>query len=630
MPIIKIIPMPGVQGITGVTGATGPTGPIGPTGPQGTSGSGGSWQLPSFLTFTETRASLPKLNTNFGWDSSGVWFGKTATNNGQPSYPIFTNTVFNAQDKVVVEFDLVVNDSCSDFGICVYPQDGIPNWSWDTDVTRIAAQYNCPSPEIQGRESSGTSTGENIPLENNTYRLYFEYNPNATESNNIVFKTALASAPTEFFNEMILGETLGSDYRIGFAADQDSEGLRTYIKNLTISVNDNDVVYEDTLRNSDSSARPRLTEIKSQVWRYPTSEAISISPTKAGEAIAIKSQNSAALRWHIRDNSASLANEQPIIPTGATVVSNGEVFDVTFTFPELDGVPAVGYTYNITANEGYWSGSYISTAATKTSLSFTYPSDPGIFDVEIGIQIGQPSVYNQIEARQNGVWIKNANWSEPNGYAHYWQFTNEGSIHFPYGPSNSRTGYGDVLRFATSFDQSIITGAPTTESAPTANRLVIAGQDGYVDTSGEGGDIYLWAGRGGSSGGSGGDIKVDAGNSLSNGEGGTVKMRGGYSPSGQGGFVEIRSGDSYEGNGGPIYITSGYSGLATGGNIQITAQSNGKIVLDGSGGEFLNDGNDPNSQIATVGQLPTGATGSFISQDGKTITVTNGIITGIE
>lgn len=59
----------------------------------------------------------------------------------------------------------------------------------------------------------------------------------------------------------------------------------------------------------------------------------------------------------------------------------------------------------------------------------------------------------------------------------------------------------------------------------------------------------------------------------------------------------------------------------------IIASSN-KLVLDGGFGEFLNDESASN-QIATIGDLPTGATGTFESSDGKTITVTNGIITSI-
>ena len=234
-------------------------------------------------------------------------------------------------------------------------------------------------------------------------------------------------------------------------------------------------------------------------------------------------------------------------------------------------------------------------------------------------------------------------------YSQTWDFTKEGAIHFPYGPSNQRTGYGDVLKFASSFDQAIITGAPATESNPNANRLIVAGQDGYVGTAGEGGDVYLWAGRGGDTNGNGGDIKIDGGNGIGTGQGGYVKHRGGYSDNGTGGFVWIEGGSSGTGYGGPIDIRAGsvYGGNNTdggsiniisgasnssgkGGDIALTSQTGGAVILNGDGGEFLNSKSDPNNQIATVGQLPSGATGSFVSQDGKTITVTNGIITAID
>jgi hypothetical protein len=55
-----------------------------------------------------------------------------------------------------------------------------------------------------------------------------------------------------------------------------------------------------------------------------------------------------------------------------------------------------------------------------------------------------------------------------------------------------------------------------------------------------------------------------------------------------------------------------------------------KIYLTANNGEFINDPNVPSNQIATLGDLPTGATGTFESADSKLITVTNGIITSIE
>jgi len=54
------------------------------------------------------------------------------------------------------------------------------------------------------------------------------------------------------------------------------------------------------------------------------------------------------------------------------------------------------------------------------------------------------------------------------------------------------------------------------------------------------------------------------------------------------------------------------------------------VVISGDGGEFLNDPTVADNQIATLGDLPTGATGTFATSDSKLVTVTNGIITTIE
>jgi hypothetical protein len=56
--------------------------------------------------------------------------------------------------------------------------------------------------------------------------------------------------------------------------------------------------------------------------------------------------------------------------------------------------------------------------------------------------------------------------------------------------------------------------------------------------------------------------------------------------------------------------------------------SSDKVVLSSGSGVFLEDQTIPNNQIATLGDLPTGATGSFDTAT-HTVTVTNGIITDI-
>jgi hypothetical protein len=57
--------------------------------------------------------------------------------------------------------------------------------------------------------------------------------------------------------------------------------------------------------------------------------------------------------------------------------------------------------------------------------------------------------------------------------------------------------------------------------------------------------------------------------------------------------------------------------------------ANKSVVISGNDGEFLNSESVPGNQIATIGDLPTGATGTFMSGDNQLITVTNGIITTI-
>lgn len=381
-----------------------------------------------------------------------------------------------------------------------------------------------------------------------------------------------------------------------------------------------------------------LEGVTTQSWGYPTEASKAIRPLLAGEAIALKSSQSAALRWHIRENSPSVVIS-PLIPSTAVVTPTGDGdYFVDFTINDQDYAPTTSeHYYNVFApNSVDYEGNFYPVSSTTTSLRLRYPTDPGTFNAT-DAEISQPSVYSQFEVREDGAYIKNANWTDgPGGYSQTWHFTNDGAIHFPYGPSNNRTGSGDVLRFAQSFDQAIITGAPATESNPNANRLVIAGQDGSSGngSDGEGGDIYVWAGQGGGSNGDGGDVKIDGGNGQGGGQGGYVKVRGGYSSTGTGGFLEIHSGDSDSGYGGNINITSGYSNANLGGSVYITSQSNGSITLNGSGGEFLNDSSNADNQIATVGNVAavtsSGATGSFVSQDGKTITVTNGIITGID
>lgn len=164
-----------------------------------------------------------------------------------------------------------------------------------------------------------------------------------------------------------------------------------------------------------------------------------------------------------------------------------------------------------------------------------------------------------------------------------WAFNKAGDITFPILLGNQRTGTGENLKFPKTGTQKLVSTSAGTSAQQTVERLVIAGGDSYYNTDtsqyeGEGGDIYLWAGKGYD----GGDIKVDAGEGVNGG--GTVKIRGAYTLSGTGGFVEVYAGDSSNGTGGPVDIHAGCGPLG-GGNITLQTCEGGthQLVLSSTG-----------------------------------------------
>lgn len=195
--------------------------------------------LPDFLDFVGGTA----LKT--GQTADGVFFSGNA--GGGISYPVRTNFAITGTNKVVVTFDMVVNDRCSDLSIAIF--DGTegsqvqPQWSWGTDSTRIAASYNCQTPHIYGLTTEVSSDYSlSYP---DTHRVRFTYDPN--NSPNVTLETMDAFGTV--LDTITLDETLNTanPYLIGFAADQDLENLRTYIKNLTVAI-DGFSTYSDSLQ----------------------------------------------------------------------------------------------------------------------------------------------------------------------------------------------------------------------------------------------------------------------------------------------------------------------------------------------------------------------------------------------
>jgi len=152
-----------------------------------------------------------------------------------------------------------------------------------------------------------------------------------------------------------------------------------------------------------------------------------------------------------------------------------------------------------------------------------------------------------------------------------WKFGADGTTTFPtltvpISDNATPSGTGQTIKFGDSSQQAIIFGPEAlSPGSPSAQRVIIQGAPGYTGTAGEGGDVYVWAGPGGSTDGNGGDIKVRAGQ----GDG-----------TGGGGYLNFQAGDSGTGNGGWINIESGETGsYGQGGDITVQARSGGEVYL---------------------------------------------------
>jgi hypothetical protein len=97
-----------------------------------------------------------------------MWFTGDAGQYVGDAYPVFTSMTFGTTDKVEVNFKYDVNFECPDPSVCVYLDGTVPQFSWGTDTSRIAASINCPTPYIYGRQNIDTNNYELVP--NKTYR----------------------------------------------------------------------------------------------------------------------------------------------------------------------------------------------------------------------------------------------------------------------------------------------------------------------------------------------------------------------------------------------------------------------------------------------------------------------------
>ena len=207
--------------------------------------------------------------------------------------------------------------------------------------------------------------------------------------------------------------------------------------------------------------------------------------------------------------------------------------------------------------------------------------------------------------------------------SNYWTFNGNGGTIFPTlsvqrGDNPSGTITGQTLLFGDAAQEAIISTPDGNDTdGINSQRLVINPGQGF--DSGEGGDIYLWAGRGGPTNGSGGDIKIRGGQGMANGTGGYIRIEGGDTQGGagypgyiditggrggttQGAYVRITGGQGATNGGeagviggygtdvgGDANITGGFGGTNQGGNINITGGGSA-LGLSGYGNVNINAG----------------------------------------
>lgn len=281
-----------------------------------------------------------------------------------------------------------------------------------------------------------------------------------------------------------------------------------------------------------------------------------------------------------------------------TIPANSDITEFTFTITSVDGTrstdietendPASYYNFEFNAMP---TGNYVTVTnngITNSEHSHVHlvSGDPETTD----IYLGDDDQYVKIEKNGGNVVIGT------NGNTNMWAFGTDGKVYFPnltVDLHNGGTQTGQVLQFGDESHQVIITGPTPTENN-NAQRLIIQGQKG--SGTGEGGDVYVWAGDADTNGG---DIKIYAGDADngSSGYGGYINIDAGDGFN-YGGQLTLRGGNSTE-RGGNVTITSGFGSTSSGdvevyprtGNFRIQFEnsnswmfkSNGTIVFPTNG-----------------------------------------------
>jgi len=192
---------------------------------------------PDWLVSSDTPSRV--LDTNYGFDNKGMWFSGNANESEESdvAYPVRTSFEFEQTDIAEIIFTINRNDFCADHGVAFFAISEEPEWSWSDNDTRIAGSINCSSPSIYGRDDGNESETELTSL--GVYTIRFKYDPTVeTDNTTLTVYSGTSASSTPLIGPITLTGVLQTgNYKIGFDADQDNFGIKSYFTKLRIFKN---------------------------------------------------------------------------------------------------------------------------------------------------------------------------------------------------------------------------------------------------------------------------------------------------------------------------------------------------------------------------------------------------------
>jgi hypothetical protein len=175
-----------------------------------------------------------------------------------------------------------------------------------------------------------------------------------------------------------------------------------------------------------NAAGDGLDMIKAEYWGYPDNT-VQIKNAQDNDSIALASTSNTIVRWQAREQAEPVKIESLV---SINQWGSGPDTDVTFSV-DPDRVMLDDYVYYV-SNAGEFNGAYLARSGGNGTVTLWYqgfiPSgDP------TGGTISGPSRYSQVQAQEDGIYIKTAQWDANETHQYFWQFMHDGGIRFPDG-----------------------------------------------------------------------------------------------------------------------------------------------------------------------------------------------------